>query len=734
VIGPNIASKIVSRRRFLISSAAAGGGLALGLHVAGTRSALAQKKLGADGTEVGAWVFIRPNDDVVIRIARSEMGQGTLTGLAQLVAEELDCDWKKVKTEYPTPGQNLARNRVWGDMSTGGSRGIRGSQEYVRKGGAAAREMLILAAANQWKVPAGECKAEASVITHTPTGRNTTYGKVAGAAAQLEPPKDVKLKDPKDWKIIGKPVARLDTADKITGKQVFAIDVKLPGMLNASIMDAPVFGAKVKSYDEAKARSMPGVRHVVRVRETAVAVVADSWWQANQALKALNITWDEGPNDKVSSESIYALLQDGLDAKEGVFIGNKAGDATQAISGAAKKLEAVYFVPYEHHFTMEPMNCTALVTADRCEVWGATQNGEGGLAAAAEAAGLPPSKCEFHKVHLGGGFGRRGRQDYTTKAVLIAKQIPGVPIKLIWSRDEDMRQCSYRPVGLCKLSAGLDDKGGLIGLHMRIAAPSILASAAPNRLDSDGRDSAAFQGLNPGGTEARLGYAIPNLLIEHAIRNTHIPVGFWRGVNTNQNAIWLESFIDEVARAAGKDPLELRRQLLAGSPKHLAVLNAVADRIGWSTPPAAGVHRGIAQFMGYASYCAGAAEVSVSDRGKLKIHRLVIAIDSGYAVNPQQVAMQTEGSVAFGLGAMRYQECSVSNGRMVQENLDNYPMVLMEDYPKVESIVMPSGGFWGGVGEPTISVAAPAVLNAIYAATGSPVRSLPLKNAKLQKA
>ena len=734
MVAANTASKIFSRRRFLISTAAAGGGLALGLHLPGARSALAQKAPGAEGHEVGAWVFVRPDDDVVIRIARSEMGQGTLTGLAQLVAEELDCDWKKVKTEYPTPGQNLARNRVWGDMSTGGSRGIRASQEYVRKGGAAARQMLIQAAANQWKVPAAECKAEASVITHMPTGRKTTYGKVADAASKLEPPKDVKLKDPKDWKIIGKPVARLDTADKITGKQVYAIDVKLAGMLNASIMDAPVFGAKVKSYDEAKARAMPGVRHVVKVGETAVAVVADSWWQANQALKALNITWEEGPNDTVSSESIHALLQDGLAAKDGVFVGNQAGDASQAIAGAAKKIEAVYFAPYENHFTMEPMNCTALVTRDRCEVWGATQNGEGGLAAAAEAAGLPPSKCEFHKFHLGGGFGRRGRQDYTTKAVLIAKQIPGVPIKLIWSREEDMRQCSYRPVGLCKLSAGLDDKGNLIGLHMRIAAPSILASAAPSRLDSNGRDIAAFQGLNPGGAEGRFGYTIANLLIEHAIRNTHVPVGFWRGVNTNQNAIWLESFIDEIAHAAGKDPLEFRRQLLASSPKHLAVLNAVADRIGWGTPPAAGVHRGIAQFMGYGSYCAGAAEVSVSARGKLKVHRLVIAIDSGYAVNPQQVAMQTEGSVAFGLGAALYQECTVSNGRMVQENLDTYPMMLMEEFPRVEAIVMPSGGFWGGVGEPTISVAAPAVLNAIHAATGSPVRSLPLKNVKLQKA
>src|SRR5215467_5154628 len=304
----------LSRRTFIVASAAAGGGLALGFNAPfGIDEAAAQ----SGGAEVNAWVFIRPNDEVVIRIARSEMGQGTLTGLAQLVAEELECDWKKVKTEYPTPGQNLARSRVWGDMSTGGSRGIRGSQEYVRKGGAVAREMLIQAAANQWKVPAAECKAEAGIITHTPTGRRTSYGKVANAAAQLEPPKDVKLKDPKDWKIIGKPLARLDTADKLTGKQVYAIDVKLPGMLNASIMDAPVFGANVKNYDEAKAMAMPGVRHVLRVGDTAVAVVADTWWQANQALKALNIVWEESPNDKVSSESIHALLQQGLDAEIG---------------------------------------------------------------------------------------------------------------------------------------------------------------------------------------------------------------------------------------------------------------------------------------------------------------------------------------------------------------------------------------------------------------------------------
>jgi len=432
------ARKNVSRRNFLISSTAAGGGLALGFHVPGLSDALAQ--LGTEGNEVGAWVFIKPNDDVIIRIARSEMGQGTLTGLAQLVAEELECDWKKVKTEYPTPGQNLARNRAWGDMSTGGSRGIRGSHEYVRKGGAAARLMLLQAAADQWKVPVDELTVADSFITHSKSKRTTTYGKVAAAAAKLTPPdpKDIKLKDPKDWKIAGKGLKRLDTVDKLTGKQVYAIDVKLPGMLTASIMEAPVFGAKVKSYDEAKGKAMPGVRHVLKVGDTAVAVVADTWWQANNGLKALNTTWEEGPNDKVSSETIMAFLKEGLEVTEGVFVGNKVGDAPQAIAGAAKKLEAVYYAPLQNHACMEPMNCTAKWTTDKCEVWVATQNGDASLAAAAEAAGLPPSKCEVYKTHLGGGFGRRGFQDYTTKAVLLAKQLPGIPVKTIWSREEDM--------------------------------------------------------------------------------------------------------------------------------------------------------------------------------------------------------------------------------------------------------------------------------------------------------
>jgi isoquinoline 1-oxidoreductase beta subunit len=377
------------------------------------------------------------------------------------------------------------------------------------------------------------------------------------------------------------------------------------------------------------------------------------------------------------------------------------------------------------------MNCVAKVTADKCEVWVATQNGDASLAAAAGASGLPPAKCEVYKYHLGGGFGRRGMQDYVTRAVQVAKQIPGVPVKLIWSREEDMRQGRFRPVGLCKLSAGLDDKGDLVGLSMRIAAPSILAYAAPSRLEN-GKDFIAFQGLNPQGAEGQFGYTVPNLLIEHAMRNTHVPPGFWRGVNTNQNAIWLECFMDELAKAAGKDPLEFRRKMMAKHPKHLAVLNAVADKIGWGTPPPAGVTRGIAQFMGYGSYVACAAEVRVSDRGRVKIDRLVLSTDCGHVVNPDQVVAQIEGSVAYGLGAALYQECTLKDGRVVEENFDTYPMMLMEAFPKIETVVMPSGGFWGGVGEPTICVAAPAVLNAIFAATGKPIHTLPLKNVSLR--
>ena len=719
----------ISRRDFLIGTAAAGAGLSLGLYLPfGPRTASA-----ADRTpEVNAWVVIEPDDTVTIRIARSEMGQGTLTGLAQLVAEELECDWARVKTEYPTPGQSLARNRVWGSFSTGGSQGIRGSHQYVREGGALARVLLIEAAAEAWGVPMEECTAANSVITHRPTGRTTRYGAVAAAAAKLVPPLQVELKDPRDWRLAGKPLRRLDTVEKLTGQQVFGADLQLPGMLNAAIRACPVFGGTLAAFDADAVSKRPGVRSVVRVGDDAVAVVADTWWQAKTALDALPVTWEEGPNVGVSSASIAQWLAEGLTADD-AFVGNRSGDAKAALQGAAKTVEAVYAYPYQNHATMEPMNATARWTADRCEVWCPTQNGEAALQAAAEAAGLPAAQCEVYKIHLGGGFGRRGAfHDFVRQAVAIARQMPGTPVKLLWTREEDMLHGAYHPTTQARLVGGLDDNGELVGLHMRISGQSILAAVRHAALQ-DGADMFVFQGLLPSGDHA-ISYSIPNLLIDHAMRNPPVPPGFWRGVNVNQNAIYMECFIDELAHAAGRDPLDFRRGLMSDHPRSLAVLNAVVDKVGWGTPAEDGVHRGLAVCNAFASYVAACAEVSVDDRGRLKIHRIVAATDPGYAVNPQQIEAQVEGSFVFGLSALLYGECTIRGGRVEQENFDTYPSMLIGEMPKVETIVMPSGGFWGGVGEPTIAVAAPAVLNAIFAATGKRVRRLPLKNTDLRAA
>src|SRR5688572_15665954 len=548
----------ISRRSFVIGTAAAGTGLAIGLKLPPFGPGVVRAQDGSP--EVTHWVVIRPDDTVVIRIARSEMGQGTLTGLAQMVTEELECDWSKVTTEYPTPGESVKRKRAWGAYSTGGSRGIRESHEYVRKGGATARMMLVQAAADAWKVPVAECSAANSVITHTPSGRKVNYGKIAEAAARVTPPKDVPLKDPKEWKIIGKPVKRLDTLDKVTGKQVYGFDLKLPGMLNAAIMECPVFGGKVKSFDATKVSSRKGVKKVLQVGDSAVAVVADTWWQAKTALDAVTIVWDEGPNVKVSSASIAEINKAALDADQ-AFVGNDAGDAKGALSGAAKKVEAVYAYPFQNHAPMEPMNATAKYTADKCEVWVPTQDGEASFAATLAASGLPADKCEVYKIHLGGGFGRRGAfQDYVTQAVQIAKTMPGVPVKLLWSREEDMLHGHYHPIMMAKLTGGLDASGNLVGLHVRLSGQSILAAVRPHIVEQQkGRDPLTFQGLADTG-EHSFGYSISNLLIDHAMRNPHVPPGFWRGVNINQNAIFMECFMDELAQAAGQDELEFRRK------------------------------------------------------------------------------------------------------------------------------------------------------------------------------
>lgn len=717
-----MSAAVLNRRGFLHATSAAAGGLVVGFHVPG----LAQGA--GDTPELNAWVQVLPDETVVIRIARSEMGQGTLTGLAQLVAEELECDWARVKTEYPTPGQNLARNRAWGSMSTGGSRGVRESHEYMRKGGALARALLIQAAANQWNVAVVECATSAGWVTHA--GKKLSYGQLAAEAAKLAAPADIQLKDAKDWKLAGRPVKRLDTRPKLDGSLVYGMDLQLPGMLNAAIKDCPVFGGKLKSFDAAEVEKRPGVKKVVKVGDTAVAVVADTWWRAKTALDALNIVWDEGPHAAQNSADTAAMLRAGLDAADAA-VGSSQGDARATLAAAARKVEAVYSYPHQNHATMEVMNATAKWTPERCEVWTPTQNGEAALAAASEASGLPPSACEVYKLHLGGGFGRRGAvHDWVRQAVAIAKELPGTPVKLIWSREEDMIHGRYHPVTQCKLTAGLDAAGKLTALHMRISGQSIIAGIFPQNI-KDGKDPVVFQGLNAGGAEGALGYAVPNLLIDHAMRNPSVPPGFWRGVNLNQNAVYLECFLDEVAHAAKRDPLELRRELLANSPKHLAVLNAVAAKAGWGKPRTKGRALGLAQIMGFGSYVAACAEVSVNKKGELKIHRIVAATDPGHAVNPQQIAAQVEGSFVYGLSAALFGEITVKGGRVEQQNFDTYPVMKMEHMPAVETICMPSGGFWGGVGEPTIAVAAPAVLNAIFAATGKRVRDLPLRKQSL---
>ena len=715
---------MVTRRQFIAGSAAVGSGLALGIPLlVSTELAAAEA-----APEIGAWVVIRPDNTVVVRVVRSEMGQGTLTGLAQLVAEELECDWSKITTEYPTPGESLRRKRVWGSFSTGGSRGIRESHEYVRKGGAAARMMLVQAAANAWGVSADQCTAANSVITHGVTGRTVSFGAIAEAASKLPVPTEIVLKDPKVWKVIGKRIRRLDTRDKVNGSRVYGIDLTFPGMLNATIRECPVFGGKLKSFDGAKALKMKGVKHVIAVGETAVAVVADTFWQAKTGIEAVTIEWDEGPNAKVSSESIAQNLQEGLSAQQ-AFVGNEAGNMAVAMTAAASKIESQYFYPYQNHATMEPMNATARWTPDRCDVWVPTQDGESSLAATIAAAGIPAEKCDVHKINLGGGFGRRGAfQDYTRQAVLIAKQIPGTHIKLIWTREEDMTQGRYHPIMACKMTGTFDASKKLTGIHMRLSGQSILAVVRPAIVEQQkGRDPAVFQGVADSGEHA-FGYTIPNLMVDHAMRNQPIPPGFWRGVNVNQNAIFFECFMDELAETAGTDAVEFRRQFLGNHPRNLAALNAAAEAIGWTKPAPAGVFRGIAQMKAYGSFVAAACELSVKDGNKVKIHRMVAATDPGYAVNPAQIERQVSGSFVYGLSALFEQECTVKAGRIEQKNFDTYNSIRLAQMPKVETIILQGGGpEWGGIGEPTICVAAPAVLNALYRATGKRYRTVPLK-------
>ena len=722
----------MSRRSFLLRSATVSGGLLLEVTLpayssaeTGTQTAAAESS--SNGPEVTAWVLVNPDDSVIIRVARVEMGQGSFTGLPMLVAEELGCDWSKIQAEYASTSEHLRRNRIFGTMLTGGSRSIRDSHEYLRQAGAAARIMLTTAAAQQWGVPVSECMAANSLITHTPTKRQLSYGAVAAEAAKLDIPQDPPLKDPKDWTVLGQPAERFDIPDKVTGKTQFAIDTKLPGMLYASIAHCPVFGGRLKSVNADKVNKMRGVVKVVPLEDAVAVVAEESWWNAHQAVRELSIEWDFGENANVSSDSIMEFLREGINLKKAP-VSRDEGDVETAFAAAAKTVEAEYYAPYLDHATMEPQNCTVLYTDDRVDVWAPSQNSEATAAVTAETAQVPIAKVEVHKVHLGGGFGRRGLFiEFVRQAVRIAKTMPGKPLKLIWSREEDIQHGRYRPVALVRMKAALDASGEPTAWSVRQADQSIFSAIRPS-LIKDGVDVVNVR------TFADAPYAFPNIHMEYAMRNTHVPPGPWRAVAHTHNPYFRESFIDELAHAAGQEPYQFRRKLLAQAPKDLAILDAVAKAADWEKSLPEGVHRGIAVQDAYGSYTAAVIEASVNAEGVLKVHRVVVGIDCGYVANPDSVRAQVEGSVVFGLTAALYGEITIKDGRVEQSNFHNYKMMRIAEMPKVEVVLEPSGGFWGGAGEPGMAPLAPALCNAIFAATGKRIRSLPLSQHDLRKA
>jgi isoquinoline 1-oxidoreductase subunit beta len=709
----------LDRRSFLVTTSAAAGALTLGFAIPFAGAGRA----GGHAPEITCWIAIAPDDTVTIRIARSEMGQGVLTGLAMLVAEELECDWSKVRTEFVSPTLNLAKNRIWGDTSTGASRSIASSQDYLRRAGATAREMLIAAAAAQWRVPVAQCVAANGAIVHRSSGRTLSFAAIAPAAAKVTPPADVALKPPSAWKLAGTPQRRLDVPNKVTGQPVYAIDVRLPNMLYAAIRHCPVFGGALKSVDANSIAEMPGVRGVVRMPD-AVAVVADSWWRAKRAADALAVTWDDCGNGEVSTASIAEFVRAGLAADfaaDAVQIGRADGDAAAALASAAARIEADYEVPFLAHATMEPQTCTAHVRADGVEIWVPTQDPATALATASLAADVAHDKVTVHRTMLGGGFGRRAPiQEYVRQAVTIAKEFDA-PVKLIWSREQDIAHDRYRPFGMARLTAGLDADGMPLACTIRLAGPSFVASLLPG-FGTNIIDRTFVSGLAD-----EMPYAIPNYRLDYVVRPTPVPLGVWRAINYTQNAFYKECFIDEMAHAAGIDPYLYRRKLLANSPRNLTVLDAAAQHADWNAPPAAGVFRGIALNEACGSYCAQVVEVSVKNGG-VRVHRVVAAIDPGHVVNPLSVEMQVQGAIVYALTAAFYGEITIKDGAAEQTNFDCYEMLRLADAPKVETVIVPSGGFWGGVGEPPVPPLAPALCNAIFAATGKRVRSLPLKN------
>ncbi len=707
-----------TRREFLQASAATS--LVVGFTLPQTGRAAATAT--ATTFTPNAYLRITPDDRVTVVCGSAEMGQGVLTSIPMLVAEELDADWKKVSVEQAPVDQAYA-NPMFGMQATGGSTTIRAHWEPMRKAGAAAREMLVAAAAAQWQVDPASCRTEAGQVVHA-SGKKLSYGKLVEAAARQAVPAEPKLKNPKDFRILGKPTKRLDTAAKINGTAKFGIDARLPGMLVAVMARAPQPGAKATAVNDAKAKAVKGVQQVISL-PSGVAVLATGYWAAKQGRDALEVTWDLGKLATLNSAAVSDMLRDG--ANNADAIAKDQGNLKDAAAASAQSLDAVYEAPFLAHACMEPMNCTAWVRGDEVEIWAGTQSQGPAQGILSQVAQVTPAKVKVNTLLLGGGFGRRFAPDFAIDAVLLSK-VSGKPVKLIYSREDDMAAGFYRPASVAKFEAALDANGKPSLLRIDVGSPSIMAASGFMKIPENGVDSFALEGIadNP--------YDIENSRIAYGRVEPGPQVWFWRSVGHSQNIFFMESFIDELAAAAKKDPFEFRRSLLGKAPRYKAVLEAAAAKAGWGRPLPAGVFRGIAVAQSFGSYVAEVAEVSVAADGTPKVHRVVAAVDCGLTANPLTIARQIEGAIVYGLSAALYGKISFKDGRVEQGNFHQYPVLRMNEMPKVEVHILPSTEGPGGIGEPGTPPIAPAVTNAIFAATGKRIRSLPIDPAQLKKA
>jgi len=709
----------LNRRDFLKTGAVAGTGLVLGFDLP-SRPGLAEAAEAPFAPN--AWIRVGTDNLVTIVVDRSEMGQGVQTSLPMLVAEELEADWSKIRIET-APADPKYNNPLFGFQGTGGSTSIRAAWTPLRKAGAAARDMLVTAAAQTWNVDKATCKADKGAVVHTPTGRRLTYGELAAKAATLPVPADVPLKDAKQFKIIGTRLARLDTPAKVDGSAQFGIDVRVPGMLTAVMARCPVFGGKVARFDATRAKAVRGVKDVVQATG-GIAVVAETYWPALKGTKALDITWDEGPDAGNNTPSISKAFQD-LAQKPGV-VARKVGDADAALASAATKIEAAYESPFQAHAAMEPMNCTAHVRPDGCDIWAPTQFQTGTVQTVQAITGLQPGAIKVHTTFLGGGFGRRFEMDFIRDAVEISKTV-NAPVKVVSPREDDIQHDFYRPASYSRLTAGLDTSGAPVAWTHTIVSPSIMSRVFPEAVQN---------GIDPSSVEGGqdLPYAIANLRVDYHLKDVGIPVGFWRSVGNSQNIFATESFIDEVAAAAKKDPYEFRRALLSDKPRHKAVLELAATKAGWGKPLPKGRARGIAVAESFGSFVAHVVEVSLDPEEGVRVHRVVAAVDCGSIVNPDTIEAQIQSAVVFGLTATLKSGITIDRGRVAQQNFDDYPMLRLAETPSVEVFIVPSAEAPGGIGEPGVPPLAPAVVNAVFALTGKRLRRLPVTPEDVRKA